>query len=220
MHTCDSLFEHYIITHLDRLIDFFVCDWNVPLPCFIFRGLNTAAVETLQETVWRRLWLLWMEQSIVSNTTTADNHITAAGIFHRDRVYADRARPLCSLTSQGFFLPICAFPLQALLSPRGWQPQWPSLTCWRRVTESSAWMTCTEVRRPFVTCTAVQKNMMQLVQNARCSERGSTLWLFWFSHSARHKSLLPTRCCWSWPGGVFCWLHKTREAEVCSEHQH
>lgn len=90
------------------LYDFFVCDWNVPLPCFIFRGLNTAAVETLQETVWRRLWLLWMEQSIVSNTTTADDHITAAGIFHRDRVYADRARPLCSLTSQGFF---CQFVL-------------------------------------------------------------------------------------------------------------
>lgn len=38
----------------------------------VFRGLNTAAVETPLETVWRRLWLLWMEQSIVSRNVTAN----------------------------------------------------------------------------------------------------------------------------------------------------
>lgn len=38
--------------------------WGVVL-C---RDLNTAGVETLQETVLRRPWLLWMEQSIVSKS--------------------------------------------------------------------------------------------------------------------------------------------------------
>lgn len=67
-----------------------------------FRVLNTAAVETLQESVSRRLWLLWMGQSIVSNTVAAEAHIIAAGIFHRDGMHAD-----CSLCVvwHGIYLP-------------------------------------------------------------------------------------------------------------------
>lgn len=45
---------------------------------YFFRVLNTAAVETLQETVSRGLWLLWTGQSIVSNTVAAEAHINAA----------------------------------------------------------------------------------------------------------------------------------------------
>ena len=42
------------------------------------RGLNTAGVGTLQETVLRRLWLLWMEQSIVSNTANSRQQLHLA----------------------------------------------------------------------------------------------------------------------------------------------
>ncbi len=60
------------------IVDF----WWLKHLVFSHRGLNTAAVETLQETVLRRLLLLWMEQSIVSNPIiTAGVHVFTAGGF-------------------------------------------------------------------------------------------------------------------------------------------
>lgn len=54
---------------------------------FIFRGLNTAAAETLPETVLRRPWLPWMEPSIVSKLlfTTGRTHVTSALFSCRPR---------------------------------------------------------------------------------------------------------------------------------------
>lgn len=50
---------------------------------FLCRAMNTAGVGTLQETVLRRLWLLWMEPSIVSDAIITDAHIIMTCIFYK-----------------------------------------------------------------------------------------------------------------------------------------
>lgn len=118
---------------------------------------------------------------------------------------------------------LCFFPLQVLLSPLGWQPRWPSLTCWRLAMESSAWMTCTEVRHPFVTwddCVVRKKTYITLTKYSFSLKEEAHFEHFHFHAYSRHEPLLSKSCQHSWSGCVFCWLYKTRGAEGCSESQH
>lgn len=130
-------------------------------------------------------------------------------------------QPFSNLTWWDFLVTmsfVLFFSLQALLLPQAWQPQWPSLICWRPVMELFAWMTCMEVSN-LTNCTKNDAAFLTWKKVLFIWKWKNIILTFILSIS-RHKPLLPKNCCYSWSRGDSYWLYKTREAEGRSEGQH